>query len=85
VVVAFVLTVLSGIVLVACLQHARAQGWKAPGLRSSRPVKPLPKPPPEDCPPAGLSPLIPSPRALANEFERGLRELALFLAVQARD
>jgi hypothetical protein len=36
-------------------------------------------------PPANLAPLIPSPRAIASEYERGLRELTLFLAVEARD
>jgi hypothetical protein len=36
-------------------------------------------------PPAGLAPLIPTPRAIATEFERGLRDLTLFLAVEARD
>ena len=69
-------------ILVACLQHARTQGWKAPGLRSLARTRALPVPPPDDRPPAGLAPLIPSPRALASEFERGLRELTLFLAVQ---
>lgn len=71
-------------ILVACLQHARTQGWKAPGLRSlARPrTRAMPVTPPDDLPPTGLTPLIPSPRALASEFERGLRELTLFLAVQ---
>jgi hypothetical protein len=79
------LAVLCVVVLVACVQHARSQGWKAPGLRSLKPSRRLPAPPPEDMPPAGLAPLIPSPRAMASEYERGLRELTLFLAVQARD
>ena len=79
------LLVVSVIILVACLQHARAEGWKAPGLRSLKPSRKLPATPPEDMPPAGLAPLIPSPRAIASEYERGLRELTLFLAVQARD
>lgn len=84
-VVALVLAAVSGVVLVACLQHARSEGWKAPGLRSLKRTTELLTPPPEDQPPAGLSPLIPSARALASEFERGLRELTFFLAVQARD
>jgi hypothetical protein len=84
-VVAVLLLVVSGIVLWACLAHARAEGWTAPGLGSLRRTRALPAPPPDDMPPADLPPLIPSPRALASEFERGLRELTLFLAVQARD
>jgi hypothetical protein len=85
VVLALVLVVVSGLIVVACVQHARAQGWTAPGLRSLKRSRPLPAPPPEDMPPAGLAPLIPSPRAIASEFERGLRELTLFLAVEGRD
>jgi hypothetical protein len=72
-------------IVIACVQHARSQGWQAPGLRSLRRSRPLPAPPPEDMPPANLAPLIPSPRAIASEYERGLRELTLFLAVEARD
>jgi hypothetical protein len=79
------LLAVSLIVLVACLQHARTEGWKAPGLRSLRRSRPLPAPAPEDMPPAGLAPLIPSPRAIASEFERGLRDLTLFLAVEGRE
>jgi hypothetical protein len=79
------LVAVSVVILVACLQHARSQGWQAPGLRSLKRTRPLPVPPPEDMPPAGLAPLIPTPRAIASEFERGLRDLTLFLAVQARD
>jgi hypothetical protein len=79
------LAAVSVIVLVACVQHARSQGWKAPGLPSLKRQRALPAPAPEDMPPVGLSPLIPSPRAIASEFERGLRELTLFLAVEARD
>jgi hypothetical protein len=79
------LAAVSVVVLVACVQHARSQGWKAPGLRSLKRPRVLPAPPPEDMPPVGLSPLIPTPRAIASEFERGLRELTLFLAVQPRD
>ena len=84
-VVALMVLAVSGLVLVACLQHARSQGWKAAGLRALRRTRPLPEPPPEDLPPAGLAPLIPTPRAIASEFERGLRELTLFLAVEGRD
>jgi hypothetical protein len=86
---ALVLAAVSLIVLVACLQHARTEGWKAPGLSSLRRRAAQPPAPParaaDDLPPAGLTPLIPSPRALAHEFERGLRELTFFLAVQPRD
>ena len=84
-VLALMLVAVSAVVVVACVQHARSQGWHAPGLRSLRRSRPLPTPPPEDMPPAGLAPLIPSPRAIASEYERGLRELTLFLAVEARD
>jgi hypothetical protein len=82
VVLALVLAAICGAVLVACVQRAHTQGWKAPGLHSLTRARVLPVPPPDDQPPAGLAPLIPSPRALASEFERGLRELTFFLAVQ---
>jgi hypothetical protein len=85
VVVALMLAAVSSVILVACLQHARSQGWKAPGLPSVRRTRTLPEQPPEDMPPAGLAPLIATPRAIALEFERGLRDLMLFLAVEARD
>ena len=81
-VVAVLLVVLSGAVLVACLQHAKAEGLQAPGLRRARR---LPAPPPEDMPPPNLPPLIPSQRVIASEYERGLRELTLFLAGHDRD
>jgi hypothetical protein len=81
-VVAVLLAVLAGAVLVACLQHARAQGWTAP-VQARR--RRLPAPPPEDMPPPNLAPLIPSPRVIATEFERGLRELTLYLHVQRGD
>lgn len=81
-VLALLVAVCSAAVVVACVQHARAQGWRAPGIGALKPARVLPEPPPEDQPPVGLAPLIPSPRALASEFERGLRELTLFLAVQ---
>ena len=84
-VVAVLLALVAGVVLVACLQHAKAEGWKAPGvtsLRRSERRRRLPEPPPEDLPPPNLPPLIPSPRVIATEFERGLKELTLYLAVQ---
>ena len=87
-VVAALLLVVGILVIVACVQHARTQEWKAPGLRSLRPrrrQRPLPVPPADDLPPEGLSPLIPSPRVIAHECERGMRELTLFLAAQQRD
>lgn len=83
-VVAALLVVVSVVVLVACLQHARAEGWK-PARPLPRRARPLQQRAPDDLPPVGLAPLIPSPRALASEFERGLRELTLFLAVQPPD
>ena len=82
-VVAVLLVVLAGAVLVACLQHAKAQGWTAPV--QTRSARRLPPPPPDDMPPPNLTPLIPSPRVIATEFERGLRELTLFLHVQRGD
>jgi hypothetical protein len=81
-VVAVLLAVMAGTVLVACVQHAKAQGWTAPGLQRARR---LPAPPPDDQPPPNLAPLIPSPRVIASEFERGLRELTLYLHVQRGD
>ncbi|GAC1609508.1 MAG: hypothetical protein NVS3B26_11130 [Mycobacteriales bacterium] len=84
-VVTLLLTAVSGVVLVWCLQVARSRGWRVPGLSTRQRDHVLPTPPPDDLPPAGLTPLIPSPRAIASECERGLRELTLFLAVQPRD
>jgi hypothetical protein len=51
----------------------------------TRRARRLPAPPPEDQPPPNLAPLIPSPRVIATEFERGLRELTLYLHVQRGD
>lgn len=83
--IAFLLVALSAVVLVACVQHARSQGAKSLAQRALRRTRALPPRPADDLPPAGLGPLIPSPRAIATEFERGLREITLFLAVQQRD
>jgi hypothetical protein len=85
VVIAFLLFAVSAIVVVACVQRGREQGWETPAARRLRRSRALPTRPPEDRPPAGLTPLVPSPRAIASEFERGLRELTLFLAVEGRD
>ena len=84
-VVAVLLAAVSGVILVACLQHARTEGWKALGRCSLKRTRVLLTRPADDLPPAGLAPLIPSQRALASEFERGLRDLTFFLAVQPRD
>ena len=43
----------------------------------------LPPPPAEVVPPAGLSPLVPSPRTVRVEAARGIRELEVWLADQA--
>ena len=43
----------------------------------------LPPLPPEDAPPAGLAPLVPSPRTVRVEAVRGIRELESWLADQA--
>lgn len=82
-VVALLLAAVSGVVLVLCLQRSRWRGGRARATRQRD--HGLATRPPEDLPPAGLTPLIPSPRAMAAECERGLRELTLFLAVQPRD
>ena len=81
---AVLLIVLPCAALVACLQRAKAHGWTSPGARALREAgrRRLPAPPPEDMPPPNLTPLIPSPRVIATEFERGLRELTFYLAVQ---
>lgn len=84
-VIAFLLFAVSAIVVVACVQRGREQGWQSPAAGRLRRGRALPPPPPEDRPPAGLKPLVPSPRAIASEFERGLREITLFLAVEGRD
>jgi hypothetical protein len=83
-VVAVLVVVLAGAVLVACLQHAKAEGWTSPGMQAMREAgrRRLPARAPEDMPPPNLTPLIPSQRVITTEFERGLRDLTLFLAVQ---
>ena len=81
-VVAVLLAALGVLVLAGCLQHARAEGWTAPGLPNLRPRCSLPPTPADDLPPPNLTPLIPSPRLVAREFERGLRELTLYLAAR---
>jgi len=43
----------------------------------------LPPLPAEDVPPAGLAPLVPSPRTVRVEAARGIRELEVWLADQA--
>ena len=42
----------------------------------------LPLRPVDDLPPPGLQPLIPSPRVVALEVQRGVRELELWLGQQ---
>ena len=42
----------------------------------------LPPLPAEDAPPAGLAPLVPSPRTMRVEAARGIRELEDWLAEQ---
>ena len=69
-VVALMLAAVSVVILVVCLQHARSEGWKAPGLRSLKRKRTLLAPAPEDMPPTGLAPLVPTPRAIASEFAR---------------
>ena len=43
----------------------------------------LPPLPADDAPPAGLAPLVPSPRTMRVEAARGIRELEDWLAGQA--
>lgn len=81
--VAVLLLLVSGVILVACLQNAKAQGLTAPGRGTLFPKprpRPLPPTPPDDQAPPNLSPLIPTQRAIADEYERGIRDLTLFLA-----
>lgn len=60
--------------------------WLAAAIVLARPgVSPhvvRPALPSADQPPAGLAPLIPSPRVVAEEAQRGLRELQTWLADQ---
>ena len=51
--------------------------------RLERRLRRLPPRPEADRPPAGLAPLLDTPRVLAQECQRGLRELEEWLADQA--
>jgi hypothetical protein len=71
--------------VIAQVRTSRAAG-EAPVLgrpRLERRLRRLPRRPPADEPPAGLPPLLDSPRVVALETERGLRELEEWLAEQA--
>lgn len=60
--------------------------WAAAAVVLARPgVAPAvvrPRLPRADQPPAGLAPLVPSPRVVAEEAQRGLRDLQAWLADQ---
>ncbi len=71
--------------VIAQVRVSRAAG-EAPVLgrpRLERRLRRLPARPLADQPPAGLPPLLDSPRVVAQECERGLRELEEWLADQA--
>lgn len=71
--------------LIAQVRAAKAAGQQ-PVLRRprlERQLRRLPPRPVADQPPAGLLPLLDSPRVVAKECERGLRELEEWLADQA--
>lgn len=76
------------LVVSAVIAQARVskESGAAPVLgrpRLERRLRRLPPRPPADQPPAGLAPLLDSPRVVAQECERGLRELEEWLADQA--
>ena len=51
--------------------------------RLERRIRRLPPRPLDDQPPQGLAPLFDSPRVVASETERGIREIEEWLAGQA--
>ena len=71
--------------VIAQVRVASASG-SAPVLgrpRLERRLRSLPPRPPADQPPAGLVPLVDSPRVVARETARGIHELERWLAQQA--
>ena len=71
--------------LIAQVRVAKAAGQQSVLRRPrlERRLRRLPPRPVADQPPAGLPPLLDSPRVVAKECERGLRELEEWLADQA--
>jgi hypothetical protein len=74
---------LSAVIAQARTSHAAGETPVLGRPRLDRRLKRLPPRPPADQPPAGLPPLLDSPRVVAQECQRGLRELEEWLADQA--
>lgn len=90
--------VLLGVLLVLAIAVKAATSREEPEVRRVRPpsldrawrarraesrARRLPPRPAEDQPPAGLRPLVPSPRVVAQEAARGIAELEEWLAGRA--
>lgn len=75
--------VISAAITQARVSHAAGETPVLGRPRLERRLRRLPPRPPADQPPAGLPPLFDSPRVVALECERGLRELEEWLADQA--
>jgi hypothetical protein len=73
----FVLAIALGTLYVCWL--AAAVVLARPGIAPHVVRPPLPR---ADQPPVGLAPLVPSPRVVAEEAQRGLRDLQAWLADQ---
>ena len=63
----------------AVLERTARDGGGPSSRADARPALPA-----ADRPPAGLAPLVPSPRRVDEEVARGLRELQLWLASPER-
>jgi hypothetical protein len=75
--------VVSAVISQARTSHAAGEAPVLGRPRLERRLRRLPPRPPADQPPVGLLPLFDSPRVVAQETERGLRELEEWLAGQA--
>jgi hypothetical protein len=76
--------VVPGVVLLALTVGVLVLCWGLARRVLATPLPARPELPAADRPPAQLRPLIPSPRAVEEEVRRGLRDLQVWLADQAR-
>ena len=73
-----------GVVLLSVTVAVLAVCWALARRVLAGPGPLRPELPAADRPPAQLRPLVPSPRAVEEEVRRGLRDLQVWLADQAR-